>query len=104
LLELASGSGRTFRPEVALAVSGLALSLEPADFRQGARLRGAITAHRVTHGLKSRMSGRNDELESRFEQALMDALGREAYESERATGAAMSLEETIELTRSLAGS
>jgi predicted ATPase len=104
LLELASGSGRAVHPEVALAVSGLALSLEPADFREGARLRGAIAAHRVAHGLKSWMSGRNDELESRFEQALIDALGQEAYENERATGAAMSLEETIELARSLAGS
>ena len=104
LLELASGSGRAIHPEVALAVSGLALSLEPADFRQGARLRGAITAHRVAQGLKSWMSGRNDELESRFEQPLIDALGPRAYENERAAGAAMSLDETIELARSLAGS
>jgi predicted ATPase len=102
LLELASGSGRAVDPEVALAVSGLALSLEPADVRVAARLRGAITAHRVAHGLKSWMSGRNDELESRFEQPLIDALGREAYETERAAGAAMSLEETLELARSLA--
>jgi predicted ATPase len=104
LLELASGSGRAIHPEIALAVSGLALSLEPADFREGARLRGAITAHRVAHGLKSWMSGRNDELESRFEQPLIDALGQGAYENERATGAAMSLDETVELARSLAGS
>jgi predicted ATPase len=104
LLELASGSGRTFHPEVALAVSGLALSLEPDGFGQGARLRGAITAHRADHGLKTWMSGRNDELESRFEQPLIDALGLEAYETERATGAAMSLEETIELARSLTDS
>jgi hypothetical protein len=50
------------------------------------------------------VSGRNDELESRFEQPLIDALGLEAYETERATGAAMSLEETIELARSLTDS
>jgi tetratricopeptide (TPR) repeat protein len=104
LLELASGSGQAVHSEVALAVSGLALSLEPADIREGARLRGAITAHRVAHGLKSWMSGRNDELESRFEQPLIDALGREAYENERAAGAAMSLEATLELARSLADS
>ena len=107
LLELASGSGqagRAVHPDVALAVSGLALSLEPADFREGARLRGAITTHRVAHGLKSWMSGRNDELESRFEQPLIAALGHETYENERTSGAAMSLEEMIELARSLADS
>ena len=103
-LGLASESGRAIHPEVALAISGLALSLEPADFRVGAHLRGAIAAHRVAHGLKSWMSGRNDELESRFEQPLIDELGQKAYEKERATGAAMSLEETIELARSLVGS
>ena len=100
LLELASGSA--VQPEVALAVSGLALSLEPTDFRDGARLRGAITAHRAAHGLKSWMSGRNDELESRFERPLIAALGQRAYETEWATGATMSLEQTIELARSLA--
>jgi tetratricopeptide (TPR) repeat protein len=104
LLELASRSGRAIDPEVALAVSGLALSLEPADVRQGARLRGAITAHRVAQGLKSWMSGRNDELEARFERPLIDALGREEYESERAAGEAMSLDETLELARSVGGS
>ena len=48
--------------------------------------------------------GTNDELESRFEQPLIDELGQKAYEKERATGTAMSLEETIELARSLVGS
>jgi hypothetical protein len=104
LLELASRSGRAIDPEVALAVSGLALSLEPADVREGARLRGAITAHRVAHGMRSWMSRRNDELEARFEQLLIDELGREEYESEWAAGEAMSLDETLELARSLGGS
>ena len=47
---------------------------------------------------------KNDELESRFERALIDALGLEAYENERTAGAAMSLGETIQLARSLADS
>jgi hypothetical protein len=43
-------------------------------------------------------------METRFEQPLVDALGRDAYESARAAGAALRLDEAFELARALARS
>jgi hypothetical protein len=40
-------------------------------------------------------------METRFEQPLVDALGREAHEGARAAGAALGLDEALELARSL---
>jgi predicted ATPase/class 3 adenylate cyclase len=105
LLELASGSGRAINPEVALAVCGVALAVEPVDLLNGARLRGAVSKLRQDAGGLKRTEWRTDEeLECRFEEALIDALGRASYDDELAVGSAMSLEETIALARSLADS
>jgi predicted ATPase/class 3 adenylate cyclase len=102
LLELASRSGRV-NPEVALAVCGIALAVESVDLLNGARLRGAVlTLRRDAGGLKRTEWRTDEELECRFEEALIDALGRVSYDDELAGGSAMSLEETIALARSLA--
>ena len=42
------------------------------------------------------------EVEARFAQQLIDALGNERYEEWRAAGAALGLDEALELARSLA--
>ena len=47
---------------------------------------------------------RDEELERRFEKRLIDALGEEAYATELANGARMSLEQAVQLARSLADS
>jgi non-specific serine/threonine protein kinase len=105
LLELASRSGRAINPEVALAICGVALAVEPIDLLNGARLRGAVSKLRQDAGGLKRTEWRTDEeLECRFEEALIDALGRVSYDDELAVGSAMSLQETIALARSLADS
>jgi hypothetical protein len=43
------------------------------------------------------------ELQHHFERPLIDTIGQEAWDREQAVGAKMTLEETIELARSLAG-
>jgi hypothetical protein len=73
------------------------------NFRDGARLRGAIAKLRQDAGGLKRTTWRQDEeLERRFEEPLIDALGKKAHSTELANGAGMSIDETIELARSLA--
>jgi hypothetical protein len=104
LLELASGSGAAINPEVALAVCGLALAVEPGDFADGARILGATRRLRRDAGVKTTSWWVHEELERRFEQRLIDGLGEEAYSTEQAQAARMNVELTLELARSLAGS
>ena len=87
---------------LALAASGIALTTDPTDFAEAARLRGAVATLRQS--VASSVSPHDDELERRFEQPLTDVLGKEAYAAERAKGSGMSLDETIALARSLANS
>ena len=103
LFELAVGQGPP-NPELASAGCGLALSVEPAEHPEGARLRGAIARFRQDFDLRTSSSREYEELEHRFEQPMIDALGVEAYETARARGFEMNLEQMIELARSVARS
>jgi predicted ATPase/class 3 adenylate cyclase/Flp pilus assembly protein TadD len=104
LLQLASGSARALDPDLALALCGVALAVEADDLRAGARLRGAIAKLRLDTGVKRPYWRQDEELERRFEQRLIDGLGDEAYATELANGARMSLAQAVELARSLADS
>jgi hypothetical protein len=87
-----------------LATATRAEAVEPVDFRQGARLLGAIAELRQDAGGVRRTTWQeNVALERRFEEPLVDILGRETYSLAVATGAGMSIEETIELARRLVG-
>jgi tetratricopeptide (TPR) repeat protein len=100
MLDLFLATDQTDRLVLALAASGIALAADTADVAEAARLRGAVATLR--RSVESRVSAQDEELERRFEQPLIETLGQEAYENELAVGSAMSLEETIELVRSLA--
>lgn len=77
----------------------IALTAEPTDIR-AARLLGAVVAVREKERL---MNWRGEaELRHRFEQPLVDALGEDEWVREQAAGAALTLEEAIELARRLA--
>ena len=90
------------KPE--LAVDGRqaleALASEPADADSAARLLGAVAAIRQ----RGRLTGWPGEftLRRRFEPPLIDALGEEEWAREQAAGAMLTLEEAIELARTLA--
>jgi predicted ATPase len=103
LLELSSASSKTITPYLAAAIRGLALAVERVDLRDGARLHGAVeTLREEAGGLRTPMSREENEIEARFERTLIEALGDDGYEKQQAAGAAMGLDETIELARSLA--
>jgi hypothetical protein len=101
MLDRALAAEHGDRPTLALAMAGISLSAD-GDEPRAARLRGAVAGLRDHIGQAA--STRDQELESRFEQPLIDALGRESYDAELETGTRMSLEETIELARTLAAS
>jgi hypothetical protein len=82
------------------ATAGIALAADPADVAEAARVRGAVAALR--QNVESGVPPEDEELEGRFERPLIDALGEEAYATEQAIGAEMSLEDAIALARSLA--
>jgi predicted ATPase/class 3 adenylate cyclase len=104
-LELALEISHTAAPDVVVALSGIALAVEPGDYERGAQLRGAIASLRENRGGLKRPQWRLDEeLERRFGQPLIDALGKERYAREQTIGAMMSLEETLMLARAIAGS
>jgi predicted ATPase/class 3 adenylate cyclase len=91
----------TSHTEFARALAGIALAADLAAPRQAARLYGAAA------GLRERsdfdLIADDQELESYFQQPLIQALGQEAWDREQAVGANMTLEDTIELARQLAG-
>ena len=68
--------------------------------RSAARLMGAVAAVRED----ARLTAAPGELElrRRFEQPLIDALGEDEWAREQAAGATLTLEEAIELARTLA--
>ena len=103
LLEAVLAANHGMHPDLVVAISAMALAADPADFRAGARLLGAVAKLRLDAGIETSMwEGARLELERRFEQPLIRALGEKAYAAEQASGARMSLEETIGLARSLA--
>jgi predicted ATPase/class 3 adenylate cyclase len=100
--ELAVEASHAASPDVVVALSGIAFAVEPRDFENGARLRGAIAKLRESRGGLKRPQWRFDEdLERRFEQMLIDALGVDEYRMAQDGGRALSFEEALELARSL---
>jgi predicted ATPase len=100
VIELLVDTARTSHYEFALVIAGIAFAAEVKDARPAARLRGAsVRMHEV-----GEFTPPEDDLElvSFFERRLIDMLGAEALAEEQAAGAAMSLDEAIELARSLA--
>ena len=86
--------------ELTATVEGIALATEPADLRSAARLIGAVEAIKQS----ARLTDQSSELElrRRFEQPLIDALGEDEWVRETAAGATLTLEQAIELARTLA--
>jgi predicted ATPase/class 3 adenylate cyclase/Flp pilus assembly protein TadD len=84
-----------------LALSGIALTSPPEALAQAARIRGAVEKLRDLGEFL--YSARDQLVANRFEQPLIDALGPETWEQEKAAGAMLSLEETIALAQTLAG-
>ena len=75
------------------------------DLREGARLAGAVAQLRdEAGGLKTWMWPQEREIEVRFEQPLIDALGEGEYRSAHEEGRTLSFDETLSLARSLAAS
>ena len=105
LLEISADAGKTVRPELAVALGGLARSVEQWTSAKapGWRERSHNCANEAG-GLKTWMWPQEREIEVRFEQPLIDALGEGEYRSAHEEGRALSFEETLELARSLAAS
>lgn len=100
VIELLVDAARTAHYEFALAIAGMAFAAEAKDAQPAARLRGAsVRLHDV-----GEFTPPADDLElvRFFERPLIDTLGVEAFTEEQAAGAAISLDETIEVSRSLA--
>jgi len=95
---LAADSSPTFG--LTATLQGIALASEPADVPSAARLAGAVAAVRDN----ARLTESADELElrRRFEQPLLDALGEDEWAREQAAGATLTLEQAIDLARTLA--
>ena len=103
MLDLALAEKRTHSVYVAGALSGIALAADPAAADRAARLRGAVDQLNSDAGVV--MNAYDEaaaELEGRFERELVAVLGEEAWE-QKAAGSTMTLEQTIELARSLSG-
>ena len=85
------------KPHLGVLLSGVALASRPETRPQAARLRGAV--------IKLSSEGEflhHEPFWNTLDQVLIDALGQETWQEERAAGAAMTLDETIALARSLA--
>lgn len=78
----------------------IAFATEPADVRTAAHLARAVVAIRRSARLAE--SPTELDLRHRFEQPLIEALGEEEWSREHSVGATLTLEEAIELARTLA--
>jgi predicted ATPase len=86
--------------ELTAGLQWIALAAEPRDMRSAARLVGAADVVRQNARLTARQTYL--ELHRRFAQPLIDALGEDEWTREQAEGASLTLEEAIELARTLA--
>ena len=84
--------------ELTATLQYIVFATEPAELRLAARLAGAVAAIRHSGRLSEPWEL---ELRRRFEQPLIDALGEEEWAREQAAGATLTLEEAIELARTL---
>jgi hypothetical protein len=81
-------------------LSGIAVAADPAAGARAARVKGAAAALR--RHLEFPPNQWDQALEPLFVQPLIDTLGEEVWALEQAAGAAVTLDETIALARSLA--
>ena len=87
-------------PELTNALAGIALAAEPVEVHRAARLKGAVDNLRRTSNVTDFPA--TTSLERDFEQRLIDALDDNgAWAREQAAGAILTLDETIELARTL---
>jgi predicted ATPase/class 3 adenylate cyclase len=100
-LDLTLNAGITGHNLFTETLAVIAFAAIRTDPRLAARLRGAVAHLREQSDYE--LDPREAELEDFFEQPLVNALGDEVWERERAAGAALTLEETIALARSLVG-
>ena len=100
-LESVIDAAMTTHNDFARTLSGIGLASELTDARPAARLHGAAVHLRERSQYTFKPD--DEELERFFGQPLIDALGPETWQQEQAVGAALTLEETIALARSLAG-
>jgi tetratricopeptide (TPR) repeat protein len=101
-LDLVVRSGMTGEGHLAETLAGIAYATEnKARFDSAVQLLGAV--HRLD-GEAGYTGPRRRELEQFFAQPLVDALGAEEYASEQAKGATRSLDDAVELARSLLSS
>ena len=104
MLELALAATKAHSLVVAGALSGIALAADPAAADRAARLRGAVAQLNSDADVVVNAYFRaEDDLEGYFERELVVLLGNEAWEREKTAGSTMTLEEAIELARSLSG-
>jgi tetratricopeptide (TPR) repeat protein len=104
MLDLAFAATKKHSVDVAGALSGIAFAADPAAAHRAARLLGAVAQlNSDAEVVMDAYVGATDELERHFERELMAALGEEAWEQEKTAGSTMTLEQAIELGRSLSG-
>jgi predicted ATPase/class 3 adenylate cyclase len=96
-LDLAEANGLT--PHVGYMLGNLPLAVEAPDLRAAARMLGAVAALRDEGGFT--LDAGDEEFARRMEQPLIEALGEATWSEEQSAGAAMTLEQTIALARSL---
>jgi predicted ATPase/class 3 adenylate cyclase len=98
-VDLLVDASMTSTYDFARAITGTALAAEAAEPRLAARLRGA--GARLDEVGEFTLPPEDRELDRYFERPLLDALGAETYEEEHVRGETLSLEDTIDLARSL---
>jgi hypothetical protein len=84
----------------AMIASGIAHTAQVENLEAAARIRGAVEALLIRHGLHD--DPRNTDLEHFFDRSLIETLGKETWTREHEAGTALTLEDAIDLTRSLA--
>jgi tetratricopeptide (TPR) repeat protein len=87
------------KPHLGVLLSGVALASPREAYPQAARLRGAV--------VKLCDEGEflhHEPFWNTLDQVLIDVLGQETWQREQAAGAAMTLDESLALARSLAAS
>jgi hypothetical protein len=100
VLEDLVAAGRTKHHEFSEGLAWLALASAPEHPQSAARILGSVS--RLRDEAEFETDPRDDEIEGRFTQPVIDALGQKTWLQQLALGAKMTSEETIALARSLA--
>jgi predicted ATPase/class 3 adenylate cyclase len=96
-LELVLAAGMMRHSLLTETLSGIALAADTASARPAAQLRGAVTRLNEAFTRSPRLL----RLELLLEQPLIDTLGADEYADERAIGAAIDINDAIDLARTL---